>query len=399
VTRAVGALMAGLLFCPVAAGAQATVVVTPTVRVEAVHDSNVLWRPVALEDNFWRLTPSLLFVRDTPRSHWGGDAALDAEWYARHPELSTPFARQHAALRGNMRSTERVRLEVDGAYDSGIRPAELNLTTGLTPGRVPFTRWAGSGETTYAVTPRTRIVGRGQAIGELTVTADAFTQDAEARAHHSWNDRDEFHGRYLAQYFTFIPGSLLSHVMTAGWTRRLTPTVHLELEGGARRALGTFRPEIEATAIYRGQFTDVRLGYAWTHTTAIGVVGLVETQGVVLSVRRERPQGLTVALDAAVHLNTSGRDRTDVYRFSAEILKPVIGLLSIAAGWSLDHHRGLLVPAVDAPGVGAAPPAGDQFTRHVVLVRLQVSGSVRSMAGPREPATARPGVEREGEQP
>jgi hypothetical protein len=187
--------------------------------------------------------------------------------------------------------------------------------------------------------------------------------------------------------------------MAAGWTRRLTPALQLELDGGVRQGVGRLRPEIEAGAAYRGRFADVRMRYVWTHTTALGVLGLVEAQGAVLTVRYARPQIVSASLDAAVHRNTFGEERSDVYRFSAEIVKPVIGVLSIAAGWSLDHHRGLFVSAVD-DGEGPLvpePERDDRFTRHVLLLRVLVSGSVRSMAGPREPQVVRPGGEGEAQ--
>jgi len=392
-TRVVCVLCVAALSCPVAAAAQATVIVNPAVHLEAAHDSNILWRPQAREDDIWRLSPSLQIQRDTPRSSWRGDGSLDAEWYARHPDLSTPLARQHAALSGHVRATERVRFEVNGAFDSGIRPAELNLATGLAPGRVRGTRWVGGAGTGYAITPRTQVALRGQATGEETEVADAFIQDGELRLQHNWDDRNGVHARYLAEYFTFDPGSIASHVVAAGWTRRITSSIQLELEGGVRRALGGFRPEIEASATYRRQYTDVRLRYAWTQATALGVLGLVEARAAIFSVRHIRPQVVSISLDGAAYFNTLDDERTDVYRVAAEILKPVIGPLAIAAAWSFDHHRGLFVSGIDAgPGIpvpGSTP--ANQFTRQVVLVRMVVSGSVRSMAGPREPGTVRPG--------
>lgn len=382
---------------PAAAAGQATLVVTPAVRVDAVHDTNVLWRPAAREDDIWRFSPSLQIVRDTPKTRWLGDFGMDAEWYAQHTDLSTPLARQHAALRANVRPTQRVSFELAGTYDSSIRPAELNLVTGLTPGRVRGTRWVGGAETTYAATPRTQLVGRGQSAGERTETVDAFIQDGEVRLRHAWNDRDSFHTRYLAQYFTFEVGSLPSHVVALGYTRRVTPSLALEVEGGARRALGGFRPEVEAGASYRGRFSDVRLRYVWTQTTALGVLSLVEAQGAILTIRYARPQGFGASIDAAVHRNSLAAERGDVFRVAAEIVKPVIGVVSIAAGWSFDHHRGLLAADPDVPPGSLVPDSvrGDRFTRHVVLLRVLVSGSVRSMTGPREPAAVRPGGEGE----
>jgi hypothetical protein len=382
---------------PAVAAAQATLVVTPTVHLDAVHDTNVLWRPTALEDDVWRLTPSLQFVRDSPRSRWLGDFAVDAEWYAQHTDLSTPLARQHAALRGHVRPTERVTFELAGAYDSSIRPAELNLLTGLTPGRVRGNRWVGSAEATYAATPRTALIGRGQSAREDTETVQAFIQEGEIRVRHAVNDRDGFHVRYLHQYFTFELGSLPSHVVTAGWTRRLTPSFAVEVDGGTRRTFDGFRPEVDAGASYRGRSSEIRLRYVWTHTTALGALSLVEAQGGLLTVRYSRPQGLSASIDAAVHRNALGTERGDVYHLATEILKPVIGPLAIAAGWSFDHHRGLLASdRDDVPGPLAPVPVRIQeFTRHVVFVRVVVSGSVRSMTGPREPAAARPGGEGE----
>ncbi len=398
--RLLPVLVAGVaLFGPRPAHAQATVVVTPSVELDGAYDSNVLWRPNGLSDEVWRLSPSLNLLRDTPRSSWLLDLAVDAEWYARHTDLSTPLARQHAALEGRTRPTTRTRFELMGGYDSSVRPSELNVATGLIPGRVRGTRWFGATEAGYDITPRTELSGRVQSAGEETLSLNAFIQDLEARVDHEASDRNGFHARYLTQFFTFETGSVTSQAGVAGWTRRITPAVQLVLEGGVRHAAGRFRPEIEASGSYRRTYSDLRLSYIWTQTTALGVLTPVETQRAGITWRYARPRVIGGSLDASVHLNELSDERTDVYRFAAEIVKPVMGPLSIATAWSLDHQRGRLIPLPGAGGSGLLVPilTDERITRHVLLVRVVVSGSTRSMSGPREPEAVRPGGDEEGQ--
>jgi hypothetical protein len=370
--------------------------VTPALRLDGTYDSNVLWRPDGLSDEIWRLSPSLRVLRETPLATWSGDVAVDAEWYARHTDLSTPFARQHAAMDGRLRPTPRARLEMSGAYDSSIRPAELNLTTGLIPGRVRGTRWFGAFEGGYDVTGRTEISVRGQTAGEHTLGLNAYIQDGEGRVDYAYTDRHAFHTRYLAQHFRFETGSVVSQAAVAGWTFRFTPALRLALEGGVRRTPARFRPEAEATLSHVRPMSELRLSYVWTQTTALGVLTPVEAQRATVTYRFARPDVVSGALDGAFYLNDVGDDRSTVYRVSAEIAKPVIGPISLALAWSLDHQRGLLVPLV-VPVGGLVPGMlrGEESTRQVLLVRRVMSGSIRSRCGPRAPAT-RPGGVGEG---
>jgi hypothetical protein len=394
----IGSLVCGSLLWPARAAAQATTVVTPSIHVDGAHDTNVLWRPDGRSDDVWRLSPSLSLLRETPLTTWTADAAVDAEWYARHTDLSTPLARRHAAFEGRLRPAPRGRLEFGGSYDSSIRPAELNLTTGLIPGRVRGTRWVGQAEAGYDVTGRTEISTRVQSAGEYTLGLSAYIQDAEGRIDYARTDRHAFHVRYLAQHFSFAAGRVLTHAGVAGWTHRITPALRLALEGGVRRTPDRFRPEIDASASYVRPSTELRLGYAWTQTTALGVLSPVEAQRGLVSFRFARPDVVSGALDGAMYVNDFGDQQSTVYRVSAEIVKPVLGPLSIGAAWSMDHQRGLLVPLI-VPVGGLVPDRfrDEQITRHVLLVRAVLAGSIRSMSGPREPAAVRPG--REGEPP
>ena len=397
-TRALVLAAAAVLILPRAAAAQATTVITPALRLDGAHDTNVLWRPNGLSDDVWRVSPSLTLVREAPLSTWTADAGIDAEWYARHTDLSTPFARQHAALDGRLRPTPRSRLEMNGSFDSSVRPAELNLTTGLIPGRLRGTRWVAAGEAGYDITGRTEISARAQRAGEYTDNLTAYIQDAEGRIDYDWSDRNRFHTRYVFQHFSFANATVISHAAVGGWTRRLTPAFRLALEGGVRRTAGRFRPEVEASASHVRPTTEFRVGYAWTQTTALGVLTPVEAQRGTIAFRFARPDVISGSFDGAVYVNDIDDERSSVYRVSAEIVKPVIGPLAIATAWSVDHQRGLLVPLI-VPVGGVVPGLlrEAQITRHVLLVRAVLSGSIRSMSGPREPAAVRPGGEREGE--
>jgi hypothetical protein len=79
----------------------------PSVGVGAIYDDNVTWRPQASSDHIWRLTPAIDVTRDTIRSRWRLDALVDADWYVRERDLSTPVATQHAATSWTWRRSAR----------------------------------------------------------------------------------------------------------------------------------------------------------------------------------------------------------------------------------------------------------------------------------------------------
>ena len=129
------ATVAVLVAASAAARAQSRVVVTPAVSVGTLYDGNILSAETAIADHIWRVSPSIDFTRDGPRSNLLGDAAVDGEWFARYGEFSTPAARQHAAVTSMWKTNAVTQISLAAGYDSSLYPNDITTETSLILGR------------------------------------------------------------------------------------------------------------------------------------------------------------------------------------------------------------------------------------------------------------------------
>ncbi len=209
-----------------------------SLSVGTAYDDNVLWQPDAESDHVWRVMPGVTFTRDTPTSAWLGSADVQSEWYSRFRDLSTPAARQHADLTGKWIRSPRSSVTVASGYDNSISPADLNLTTGIVPGRLRAWRWFTGPEARSAIASNTALIGRYEVIGEFAAaTPGVFTHDAEAGVAQQVDERDEVRVRYVGQVFDFQQSeAIVSNTGLVGWTRRMTPAFRIPRR--RRRATG-----------------------------------------------------------------------------------------------------------------------------------------------------------------
>jgi hypothetical protein len=377
------------------AAAQARTVVTPSVSVGAAYDDNVLSEPDAQSDHVWRVTPGVTFTRDTATSAWLGSANVQGEWYSRFADLSTPAARQHADLTGRWMFSPQSSVDVASGYDNSITPGDLNLATGIVPGRLRAWRWFTGPEGRTAITTNTTLDLRYQITGDFAaITPDIFTHDAEGLVLHEVDGRDELRVRYIGQVFDFQgTGSILSNAGLLGWTRRVTPALTVRLDAGARYTSSRTRPEIDSAITRHTTFTEGALNYAWTQTTALGVAELVEVQRAYASWRYERPGHVSASAQGGLYRNKLSTGQADIYSGSVEVVMPLAGVVSLAAAYETDFQRGRVgsVFSVPSPGLPdlVVPPIllNQNVRRNLTLVRLIFSGSVRSASGPERPAT------------
>jgi hypothetical protein len=385
-------------------------VVRPSFGVAAVYDDNVLWTPDATVDHIWRLSPGLTFLRETTRTNWAGEIEIDSEWFNTEGTLSTPLARQHASTRTEWRLSPTLGASLTGGYDNTMTPQELNLLTGLIPGRSRAWRWSASPGFTARVTPRTRLESRYELLSDNSVVApDVFTHRAEFRAEQAVGQRTAIHARYRGEFFRFDQsGWLLTHTPLFGVRRDLTPSTSLVAEAGTRFGADRLHPEVDARLTRRTTFTEATLGYTWTQATALGVGSLVDMQSVSGQVRYLWPESLEARLRGAGHFNGIGADRIDIYRASADVSKRLFGIVWLTAEYAFDYQRGRLVLPIDTGGaiitpgdnvvvpLDPTPRPGDRIRRSVILLQISLAGSLRNAAGPREPPPAAPGAPPQG---
>jgi hypothetical protein len=404
----VAAITAALLLAhSTSAHAQATVVVTPSVSVGGVYDTNVLWRPDATVDRIWRVTPGLTFSRETSRHSWMGEALVDSEWFTETGDLSTPLARQHALTRSEWTLSPTVRLALTANYDNSMTPQELNLVTGIIPGRVRAWRWSGSPEATVKVTPRTTVYGNYSVTGDVaSIYPGVITHAIVSRVEQAVGARTNVRVGMSEEIFQFeTAGLVFSHTPLVGLHHRLNPRVDATVDAGARFTAGRIRPEVDARLSRRTTFTELSLDYSWTQATSLGIGTLVDVQRITGRAGYRWPRRLDASIGGGLYLNGVGPSRADVYRVNADITKRLVGALSIAAAYELDFQRGTIGASALEPGVVIQsgdqsivpdllrpPVQSDRLQRSVLVVRFVVSGPLRSASGPREPP-AEPGTQ------
>jgi hypothetical protein len=377
--------------------AQATSVVTPGVSVGYAYDDNVFWRPSSQSDHVLRVSPTLRFTRDSRRSNWLGDFSLDAERFSREVSLTTALARQHASLTGEHKSGPNSAVGLEAAYDNSITPTDLNLTTGLGLGRARAWRWYAGPKASRAVSSRTTLRTSYRVTGDYAEsTPDVLTHDGEASVEFAATPRTDVTAQYNAQLFDFQSAdAVLSHVGRLTWRRLTAAHVRLSLTGGARFTAGEWRPEIAARFARATTVTDAAVEYTWTQTTALGVASLVDVQRVTASTAYHHPRGWSVTADGGAYFNEIGLQRATVYHAGADVVRRLVGALSIGVSYSFDYQTdpiGVtpsftaipLNPTGPTPGTVVALMDG-ALRRNFVLVRFVVSGSRRSAAGPAEP--------------
>jgi hypothetical protein len=408
------ALAAGLLaFCPVAASAQARVIVAPSAAAGPVYDDNLFSAPQGQEtvDVIWRVTPGISGSRETPRTFWFGNYSLDAELYRDHPSLTTPLARQTGAGSVRIQASTRSAVTFAGGYDNTITPTELNVTTGVQLGRVRGWRWHAGPEFRHDFASSSSFTVAYDLTDEALSSANPLSTGRQLMTHAGdvrvvlgVNERNEIHVGGLVRDFLFDgTRNLWSVGGLIGWGVQLTPYTKFTVLGGPRVTQGDSKPEpeVDATLLRRVRVTDVSLNYARTLTTAVGLFRPLLTQRVVGSASYRRIAIAEIGVQGGWYQNRDrqGNSTLRVYRIGGDVMRRIAGALSIAASYTYDFQRGHL-RAVQVPILGGSafvtdptlvilPPSFiDTPLRHsTAMVRLSVSPRFRPMSKPKEGAT------------
>jgi hypothetical protein len=314
-----------------------------------VYDDNLFSSPEAPEpDNIWRLSPRLSFGRRSPRLTLRGRYGLDAEWFRNHPSLDTPLAGQDASFEMSWAPSQRVVASTTASYVETHAPGELTILTGLELGRVRARRLSAKQSFSWQMGARTKgAIEQTFMREEVAGFPRMDTQVASVRLERRLGALDVGHLGYTARRFDSGVDVMLSHVVTLGWIREITPRDHFEIEVGPRlseRALGA-----EVTASLRHKFArgEAGLSYVQTQTTVLGQTGPVITKGVTAMFRQQLLPSLTVAGGPTFARVTGRGSEFDVYRFNLEMAWRLTRRLSLSASHQFNFQSG--VPGLARP--------------------------------------------------
>jgi hypothetical protein len=393
----VGFVVAFLLLTYVTpAAAQTGTLVTPTVSVGRFYDSNIFFTPVAEVDTVWRARTGLDVSNVLPQSIFDARYTFDSEWYGKQTDLSTPFARQNAAASYAWHSPLRVTVLSRANFDRTRVPSELNLTTGIVPGRLQSWRIGGDSTVTGRVTPHFTLTGAG-AYGHEAIDVIGSDDILSGRAEMGWDAtaRDQLALKYLPEFIVFgdqgAP-SQMWHTVAAGWTHAITKVTRLSVEGGPRwrnSAPSDMLPYIVVRLARSTALSDGSIAYTRTVTTALGILAPVETQNLLATAAYHLPGTLEASIQGGAYRNVIGGLALDVYRVAGSVTAHVAGPVSLLLTGSHDRQVNRLVPNLLPAQTGTlAVSREDAFNRDVIGLQILVTRVVHRRATPKGDAAA-----------
>lgn len=372
--------------------AQTRANISPGVSVAAFHDNNLFYDPDSRRqtDDVWRVSPGLSFDEHATNVDVLFSGVIDAEWYRTHTDLSTPFARQQGDLRVDVRPSALWTVSIASAGERSLTPEALNLTTGLIVGRARGWRWNAAPDFSREITPTTSVHFGGNESAEgvspvsgspaAVIEGDVFTHEWRGGASHSFSSRDQFTADYVGDwYFVSNTPALLSHAAQLGYTRRLTSTWKASFKGGPRFVAGDIHADLDARLERDHGAATFALNYVRDVTTAVGVIGVINSDRVLLSAGLTQPHHVEASVHAGMYRDQFGLAVVRVYHASADLTVPIAGPVSIAASYGIDQQHGrfgVLGPVLPSLIDDRAP-----VRRSVLLFRLVVSPTFHTPAG------------------
>jgi hypothetical protein len=327
-------------------------------------DSNLFFTTMARQSDWiTRVSPGILSEYRSPLLSLRGRYVLDIDRFANHQELSGADAGRHGAIDFSYHPTRRVALAADAEYSATHTPSELNTETGLGLSRARAERVA-------AHSSFTRLLDRSSAgTVDYMFTQDRVAGGAEILTHaatigakHRLSSRDTVSADYQLHQYLFGTAALTSHGLRLGWTRGITERSTFSIEGGPRVTHGSPAPELSASIRYRFSPGDVSLAYARTQATAIGLVGIADTQKVSAAAAWSPRKSLRMQVAPAFFRSAHGGLQADVYQLSFDVARRIVPGLSLDTVMTADVQHGKL----------SADLANETIPHQNVMIRLVV---------------------------
>jgi len=355
----------GAALLPAPAGAQSAFDLDPSLTLMQVYDDNLFAQPQAEQSDFiLRLSPRLgARYRSralTARAHY----TIDAERYLEHPELSAALARQEAAFEVRGPATRRVDLALAGSWTRTRTPAELNVISGLEAGRAQARRLQAAGEMTVRLGTRTSAtfapaLTRDELDGRAATDEAAMGLGLQRRLAAASTSRLDYKWRR----FSFDGGAEHSHVLTAGWTRRLGTASQLDVQAGPRLGSTGLGAEVSLGWRRRLRRGELALTYLRTQSTALGQPGPLDVDGVAATFSRQVARPLRLAIGPSAFRTAGDGFDALVYRLGLDLALKLTRRLTLLGSHQFSLQRG-----------GPGTLAGEDVSHNAVLFSI-VTGS------------------------
>ena len=345
------------LVAPAPAAAQGGVYGSVALSTSYGYDANLLSTPAReglQSDEFSRTGPAIEAGYASDIVRIGARYSFDADRYRRHGELNRMFAQEEAGLRLRYVPTPRFRLSADGAYYMTQTPADLNLDTLLSVGRLPATRYAGAASGVYRATERTDLLlDYGYSRDSIIRGIGSELHSGRVGTERRMAERDRFGIGYELRRLRFTSatgdrGREFFHVVTARWRHAITPWTEIDVTAGPHIAADGIRPEI--AAVLRREFGrgELSLSYTRAQVTSIGEAGTLDVHRISGGGTFRPTRRLSITALPSYAYNARGDFRVPVYSLDADATLEATERVSIVLSSRLGRQEGMLSGPRDA---------------------------------------------------
>jgi len=330
---------------PAAAAADSSFYVTPSFSIGRAHDDNLFSTPTDTQaDSLWRFSPALEAGYESESLTAAGYYTLDAERYAHHTELDSNEARRSSALNLRYQATPRLSLAFEGDYTSTNSLAEFAPGTIIEPGREHARVLTLTPSLKYQIDELTDgSAAYTSSRQELFGSPDTDVDTAALGLEHAMSRHDTLAVDFAATHYDFGAGDTVeSRVLTAGWTRALTPQTTVSLAAGPRDTEGSRSTDISAglqQTLENGRFT---LNYVRTQTAVVGQAGTVDSRSITGMLDFTFAVDYEAQISPSYTSDTSQSLRADVTRLDLNLSYKLGKDVSLVGSYQFNRQRGLL---------------------------------------------------------
>jgi hypothetical protein len=296
--------------------------------------------------------------------------ALDADRFARHPELTSAAARQDALVSAGYHANRRLSFDGTASFADTQTPAELNLESGLAPGRAHAQRFSVRPSTTASIGPLATATISYTGARDHMFGVNLVSQTASAALDRHASTRADLRWEYTYQRYVFNGGEpTVSQALTAEWRRSLTRATLVVFRAGPRMTGSHLSADAAASVNRTLRFGAASLAYSHTQTTLVGLIGVADKHAVSASLRLHSVSGRQLRIEPAALRTRQLALVSTVYRVSIGYIQPLGSVFALDASYDINNQRGNIYTAAQFETIG----------RHVAMAKLvaQRGGAVR----------------------
>ena len=308
----------------------------PSLSVAGVYDDNIFFdNENEVDDVITRVSPGLEVGYDSANLRWLGRYSFDSEKYEENSDLDSWLMRRDAYGELEYRATSQLRLLGGASYAKTQTPGELNLATGLQPGRRSAERYAANAGMVYDFSADTS--GSLEYLlnhDKLRGGAETDYDETAAEVEHILNAEHtlRFGYSYRRYQFSDLP-TVDSHTPRLGWIYALNPRTYFTVEGGPRIADGETDPYVNVMVDHEYTRGQLNLTYELDETTLIGEVGRLQNERVSATLTHNFSDRFEISATPGYSKLDRNNADTEVYQFVGEARYRLTDALSLRASY------------------------------------------------------------------